>query len=307
MPDTRDTLVINKRGATMGVMRRSAVATAGLVTSVATAVVVATIDALTGFNLFTFSIWLVLPAGAIVCGGLAASGYFFAAKHFHERPTPLLLVQMLVIAAATQLLIYWLEYEAATVDGTRIAGLVSFADYMRVNLTTAHVLIGRISADTGEVGSFGYLLALLDFAGFVAGGVFVYYQLRQQPTCTPCNQYLRTRFTKKDKFGDYTDYTDYADRLYDDPVDSPAFAERVRTENREGAGVGTLCMTTKVLECPGCQQQWIGETVDRVTGRGTRRIDELTRMTIMPTGINVLPAFDGSSRSSAAIITPADA
>jgi hypothetical protein len=55
------------------------VALAGLVTSILTAAVVAIFNLWAEFNLFTFSIWVIVPVGAIGCGFVAASGYYFAA------------------------------------------------------------------------------------------------------------------------------------------------------------------------------------------------------------------------------------
>jgi len=54
----------------------SAVALAGLATSLLTAIGVTVIDHFIGLNLFTFSVFVVLPAGAGLCGFAAASGYY---------------------------------------------------------------------------------------------------------------------------------------------------------------------------------------------------------------------------------------
>ena len=71
-------------------MQTSAVAAAGLATTILTVAANALLHWLIGFNIFGFSVFFLVPAGAIACGFAAASGYFYAAKFFHIRPTKLL-------------------------------------------------------------------------------------------------------------------------------------------------------------------------------------------------------------------------
>ncbi len=84
------------------------VAACGLVTSLLTTAILVVSNNLTGFDLFTLSIFVVIPVGAILSGGLASSGYYFGSLYFHQRPTIILLIQMVIIAAFTNLLIYGL-------------------------------------------------------------------------------------------------------------------------------------------------------------------------------------------------------
>jgi hypothetical protein len=88
----------------------------------------------------------------------SASGYYFGSLYFHKRATSILLIQMLMIAGLTQLLIYWLGYATTVLDdGRRMADLVSFGHYLDFSLTKAHYRIARLAVDTGEVGTDGYL------------------------------------------------------------------------------------------------------------------------------------------------------
>lgn len=205
----------------------SGIALAGLVTSIATAAIVTLFHLWTGFNLFTFSIFVIVPVGAGLCGFAAASGYFFAAKFLHQKSTKWLLLQMVIIAAFTQGLIYWLEYQTLTIEGVRIADAVSFTKYLDISLTSVHMKMGRAQIDTGEVGSFGYWLAVFDFVGFLIGGAFVYIVLKDEPTCEGCNKYLRSALKKKDSFEDLESFAPYFDNVYVNPVDTPEFANHV--------------------------------------------------------------------------------
>jgi hypothetical protein len=269
------------------------IALAGLVTSVATALVVTLINMWTGFNLFTLSILFIIPAGAGLCGFAAASGYYLAAKHLHHRPSSALLIQMLVIAAFTQVLIYWLEYRSMTVDGVLVSNFATFGQYLDVTLTTAQVRMGRAGQiEGGEVGSFGYWLALIDFIGFVIGGAVVYMTLKAQPTCGDCEKYLRPALKKADSFADLEDLAPYYDNVYSNAVDSSEFAAHVGREFSAGkAEQGTLNLTTVVYECPNCFGQSVMETVQVFNGSDWKDVDELKRFLKMPSGVDVRPAF----------------
>lgn len=287
---------IEIEGASMRqLIKYGGVALAGLATSILTAVAVAVFDRITGFNLFTFAVWAIVPAGAGLCGFAAASGYYFAAKFLHQRPTKILLFQMIAIAAFTQMLIYWLEYVTLTIDGRHIADVIPFGQYLDIILTTAHYKMGRaMQADVGEVGSFGYWLAIFQFVGFLVGGAFVYLHLKTQSACPDCGKYLRSVAKKGDSFSDIDDFARYYDNVYAHPVDSPEFAEHVGAEYAAGAATkGTINLTTAVLECPQCFGQSVQESVQIYNGRDWSDVGDLGRWVAMPKGIDVRPVIGG--------------
>ena len=271
----------------------SGVALAGLATSIITAILVTALDHYTGINVFTFSLWVVIPAGAGLCGFFAASGYYLAAKALHQRPTSILLGQMIVIAAVSQGLIYWLEYKTTELDGLYISNFVAFTDYLEIVLTKTHMKMGRAANfDTGEVGSFGYWLAAFQFVGFLLGAGIVYLALKGHPTCEPCNKYLRTLVTKKDSFADTESLAAYYENEFLHPVDSAEFAAHVGVEHTAGkAERGAFNMETKVLGCPACGGQAVSEKVQVFNGREWKEVDELKRFVKMPDGINVAHAY----------------
>lgn len=266
---------------------------AGIVTSVATAFGITLVYDLIGLNFFTFSIWVLVPAGAVACGFAAASGYFFAAKYLHVMPSNRLLAQMAVVAAVTQLLIYWLEYETAVVDGQNVSSLVPFWAYLNVILTKTHYMLGRAGQiDTGEVGSFGYFMALLQFLGFVAGGIFLYFKLLDEPACISCRRYLQTIAKKEDSFDDLDSFAAYYDAEFQHPVDSPEFAQHVGTDYT-GTDVkqGAMRLETLVLSCPTCGEQSVSERAWIFNGREWKDLDEAHRVVPIPEGVNVAPCY----------------
>lgn len=80
---------------------------------------VVAINNASGLNLFTFSIWIIVPAGVLLCGAAAALGYYGGSMLLHQKPAKVLLLQMLLVAAAAQLLIYYGEYATLTLARPR--------------------------------------------------------------------------------------------------------------------------------------------------------------------------------------------
>jgi hypothetical protein len=153
-----------------------------------------------GINIFTFNLWFVIPAGAIGVGMLGASGAILAARYFQIQPTIADAILMVVVAAATMLLIYYLDYATLVLDdGRKASDLADFASYVDLVLTKAHMRVGRGGIDTGEVGQMGYALAGIEFVGFLIGGAATFFFIKGLPRCADCGSYLRKLKTKKTK------------------------------------------------------------------------------------------------------------
>lgn len=281
-----------------GALASGGVVLGGVATSLLTVAGITLIDLITGFNLFSFSLWFIIPVGAMICGAVAASGYYIASIVLHKRPKPILLLQMVVVAALTQLLIYYAEYAMLTVDGTPASSLISFPDYMDLVLTKTHYKAGRaMQIDAGEVGSFGYWLAALDFIGFIAGAVFLYLYLTKRAFCEACGKYFSTLKAKTDLFETHEEFADYYDGEFSDPVDSQEFAERVHWERHHDAAQGSIKLSTKVLGCPSCAEQIVSETVDVFNGKEWKAVNELARSVRMPEGMDVAAVYGGEQPS----------
>lgn len=268
------------------------VAACGLATSALTAFAVVVVSKITGIEIFTFSTWVVVPIGAILVGFAAASGYYFGSLYFHKRADMFLLFQMVVIAGLTQLLIYYMGYSTLVLDdGRRVSNFIPFGQYLEISLTSAHYRVGRAMTDTGEVGSFGYWLAAFQFVGSLVGGLAVYWYLWSKPVCQICNLYLRT-LTKREKyFPDTESASPYYDVLFQHPVDSPEFAEMIRSEAKSEAKKGALSVTTILHGCPKCKAQLIEEKVQVHNGSEWKDINDLDRRVAIPNGVDLLVVF----------------
>ncbi|AKJ27153.1 hypothetical protein [Caldimonas brevitalea] len=269
------------------------IALCGLVTSLLVAVADVAIARMTSIDIFTFFVWLVVPVGALMTGLVAASGYYFGALYFHKRPTLALLLQMVVIAGVTQWLIYWLGYATSVLDdGRKIADLVSFRDYLDVILTKAHYRVGHAQADTGEVGTFGYWIAALQFAGFLVGGFFIYAFLRNKPVCAPCDKYLRRLAKRTKKFADAEAANGYYERLFTLPVEGPDFAALIRSDaTLPKATKGAVHIDTSLLGCPQCKRQTIEEKVKAHNGGEWKDAPHLRRLVNLSDTVDLLPVF----------------
>lgn len=181
-------------------MKHAVLFVAMVITCLLAAAANVAITRLIDLNLFTFKLWFVIPVGAIGMGILAASGAIIAARTLHIVPTRADAVLIVVIAAATMVLIYYGDYATLTLDnGRKVADMVSFGTYVDLMLTKTHMRIGTTRVDTGEVGVFGYALGAIEFAGFLLGGAAAFGIIKGLPRCAECGSYQRKLKTKKSK------------------------------------------------------------------------------------------------------------
>ncbi|MEO8152317.1 MAG: hypothetical protein ABI605_04540 [Rhizobacter sp.] len=270
----------------------------GTATSLLTAIVVVATAKWTGFNLFSLTVWVVIPIGAVIAGLAAASGYYFGALHFHRRATRALLIQMTMIAALTQVLIYGWGYATAKLDdGQALPSAMSFFQYLHTSLADAHLklqLKGH-EADIGRAGSLGYWAALIQFLGFLGGGLYVYTTLTDKAVCPSCNLYLRP-LLKKPKhrtFPDAAAASAYYDRVFGLPMASPEFLALMGAEHKIPKGMkskpGAVYVATELFGCPDCKKQLVEENV-KVRGNGGWALDPARQRRVpMPHGVDLVP------------------
>lgn len=170
-----------------------AMAISCLLVAVANIIITRTI----GVNPFTFKIWFIIPVGAVFVGMLGTSGSILAARYFNIHPKPFDMVLMVVVAAATMVFIYYLDYATFVLqDGRKASALIGFSDYVDTVLTKSHMRFGRGARDVGEVGEMGHWLAGAEFIGFLVGGLATFCFIKGFARCFDCDSYLRKLKTK---------------------------------------------------------------------------------------------------------------
>lgn len=257
------------------------IALCGFISSLTTALILHGIERLTGLALYTWMLWFVIPVGALLGGMVGASGYLTGAWLFGRSPTRLLLVGVIVTSVATFLMIHFLDYLGLAVDGRRVSDYVSFPRYLDIAIRSSSISfrLNTLSvSSTGELGVFGYVPALLQVAGFAAGGFAAFSFLQRQPYCNRCSRYLRRK-------GVSLRYTADAVAL---EKSGPAVRERLEqgalgaalTMQRE-LGItdenlgGNLQTRIEVRECPRCGRHWARYSVCRLADEGWVEIPEL--------------------------------
>jgi len=275
-------------------LKNFGVAVCGLITSALTALGIVVVEKLTGLDVFTFNIWVVVPVGALLTGFAAASGYLLGSKYFDVRPSAILLFQMVAIAGATQLLIYYLEYYTLVLDdGRRVSDFIGFTKYLDIALTTAHYRIGRgAGTDTGEVGNLGYWIAALQFLGFLCGGVCVFGWLIVAPFCKTCNRYYRIIAKRAYRFSTQEDFNAHYEGVFQHPFDSVEFRELVGPKMAGKEPQGRISLQTNLLRCPECRSQLLHDTVKVFNGKEWKEINELERKVPLPADVDLLGAFN---------------
>lgn len=267
----------------------------GAFTSVLTALTVVIIQNIFGINIFTLSVWLLVPVGAVLTGFAAASGYLLGSLYFHHKPTQTMLLNMLVIAAGTQMLIYYMEYYTLVLnDGSKAIDSISFGTYLEVAITKAKYGLTRMPGNGVEVGSFGYFIASIQFLGFTLGGFLVYLHLKTKHMCEKCNKYLKKLATKQISFFSYKNFEIFATAMYAVQFCSEEYLKLLSNSSAviDNTAHGTVTMTFSLHGCPNCKRQLVAEEVSIADGKNSKDISNLKRKYLVPEKQNLLPEFN---------------
>jgi len=242
----------------------------GLITSIVTAIILLIIEQYFELSLYTFMFWFIVPVGAIGAGFVAAGGYYFGARIFGHRPSPLILLNMVLISIGTFFLIHYLSYVTLDIDGVPIRTFVSFGTYLDTVITKTSMSIGfrlRSVAETGEVGSWGYAIALIQIIGFAVGGFSVYGWLASLPYCDKCSRYLK-KIAKQERFTiDPEGFKELVLKV-GELFDIGELQKSIDIHNDFGVsacGNNRLKSTMTLKQCKSCGIQWLEFSCHRYT------------------------------------------
>ncbi len=265
----------------------------GPVVAFMVAAAAALIEHWTGYNVFGFGVYLVVPVGAIATGAAAASGYFFVCRAMQMRPGTFLVIQMVFVAAITNLLIYYFEYLTLVWGDPLAFNLDVFALYLGDYLTHQQLTVGRGLSPVGEVGDFGYWLAVRDFVGFLVGGAMLVFTLRGEPMCPTCKLYYSRRAARNRFFHSRSDAAKYYGGLFALPLGGPEFAAKIALgEPKMSPAKGTVQVKTTLLHCPHCRQQRWQDRGEEWDGRAWKGLNEISRAILIQRGVDLSVFFE---------------
>jgi hypothetical protein len=255
-------------------------------------------ERVTGHNFYSISIWFILPVGSAFLGAAAASGFYYGSAILKQRVGWPFLIIMLVTAAFSVLLMYWINYKFATVAEGRLylSDLISFPAYLDKLLTTNHLQVfgrGGSSADTGEVGSFGYWNAAILAIGFLLSYLFFYFLIRDKASCPSCQTYTKPLGTREKLFTGPIGATAYYDELAKQAAGSAEFTDLLLAKgNSERLELGAVKIKISLLCCPMCQMQQLQENLYQYQDSKWLRMNGDTPvMTQLPAGVDLEPVF----------------
>jgi hypothetical protein len=197
-------------GAQSSPARRATVVAFGLATTIAVGAALGAVELYTGFALYSFVFFFVIPVGAILAGFAAASGYYFGLTLLNDKPVGNVVVNMVLAAVSAYLAAHYVPYFVLEIDGILVREFISFPEYLDISIRSASMSFGVRGHAIGETGEmrplWGYLYAALQVGGFAAGGFAVFGFLLGRPYCEGCGKYFR-------KLGKQARYTSDADVL----------------------------------------------------------------------------------------------
>lgn len=254
----------------------------GFVTSLVTAVILWWVELGFGFAFYSWMFWFIVPVGALLSGFAGASGYYAGARIFNHRPTPLLLLNVLLASVGIFFTIHYLSYITLEIEGKAISDYVPFGQYLDIAVRSTSMAFRFRATEigaTGELGGLGYGVAILQILGFAVGGLAVYGYLVSVPYCERCSRY----FSRK---GRQTRYTGDADGLqastvqvfsdFGDGAVASAIEKHRTFGNPKFQKGNHLRSVIEVRHCKRCGQHWVKYVVEKQSGNDWKEIPDLT-------------------------------
>ena len=258
------------------------VAGCGFVTCLLTALILWWVERQFGLALYTWTFWFIIPAGAILAGFAGASGYYAGSWLFGHRPTRLLLLNVVIASVAIFFFIYYLSYITLQIEGKQGSDYVPFWQYLDLAVRSTSMEFRYHAAklgSTGELGYFGYAVAVLQILGFAVGGFVVYAVLVSKPYCEKCSRYLSGK-------GKQIRYTHDADGLQANvaqiaqTLSSGAAGSAIELQrgfgNPKYQKNDHLRSTFEVRYCKKCNKHWVKFAVEKQSGNDWKEITGYT-------------------------------
>jgi hypothetical protein len=181
--------------------RQLLVSIVGIATAILTGIILGLIEVYTGLALYSFTVWLIIPIGALIAGFGAATGFYFGTTYFQQKPVGGVFLNIAIASISAFFIVHYVPYFLMEINGVRVKDAISFWQYLDIDIRNTSVSLVRApSASTGSLGSlWGYPYTLIQLLGFSFGGIGVFFWLSSIPFCNKCSRYLKTIY-QKDKY-----------------------------------------------------------------------------------------------------------
>lgn len=150
-----------------------------------------------GENIMGWYANYIIPAGALLVGIVAASGYGVVAWLTGLKMTRKLVWTVAGELAVSYFIAQYGEYQQLF-DGGSLGGFFTWFD----RTTRGFAWKDSSGHLASPLGVLGYGLRALELAGFLAGGALVPLALKAKPYCDPCRTYKRTSIVAQFVAGD---------------------------------------------------------------------------------------------------------
>jgi hypothetical protein len=145
------------------------------------------------FSIMAWYALFIVPAGAVIVGIAAGSGYGLASWLAGRKVSGTLLGLILALLLGAWGGAQWLQFRSLHLVRLDSGIPVGFFEYFDFTTRSMALTFGHGKTSSGELGLLGYLFRLLEAAGFVGGGLVIPLVLRAKPYCDRCQSYMRQR------------------------------------------------------------------------------------------------------------------
>ena len=234
-----------------------------------------------GHALYSFTVWFVIPIGALGAGMIAAVGYLIGARVANYRPSASFIGVIVATSAAMFFLIQRMDYSFMAVDGNPIQEAVTFREFLAYTVVHMSLRIGVRSQLTGpgiEVGTAGYLFAGVQIIGFVLGGLAIYGLISSMTYCDDCGLYLNSKGLQIRYFRSPEEMTAATSTIQSE-MRSRRLQHSVLIHGTSGTSTSTGALFSSRMalkSCKGCGKHWTEFTAHRRDKNDWKEITDLS-------------------------------
>lgn len=281
-----------------GLVRGLAVIACGLVTTFVAAIANGALARETGVDLFTWSFWIVIPAGAMLCAAVAVSGYALGARLTGTNGRPAIFIRVALTAVITWFAFHYMKYQLALFsDGEPVASSVGFGDYLSTVIEHSRIVVGAGGhIESGELSQFGYLFAAIHFVGCLIGSFAPWLYLMSLGRCAECEKYTSSMGKRIQVFRSHVEARPHLHAIQSIEQNTEAYADLIRRpfKSRQ-AGQNAIRFLATLDRCTSCERWLIRDRTEYQTRGSWEALPGARHSWITQPAPGLVRAFTGRS------------